>query len=96
VKVVEALTPERLAESVTLPGTKALSTPCELTFAMAVLLEVQVTCDEMLDLLPSENVPVAVSCVAMPAAPWPAAGVIASEVNVTGAVVCTTGVMGET
>src|SRR5882757_6269955 len=54
VKVVEALFPERLAESVTLPATKALSIPCELTVAMAVLLEVQVTCDEMLDLLPSE------------------------------------------
>jgi hypothetical protein len=73
-----------------------LSIPWELTFATAVLLEVQVTCDEMLDLLPSENVPVAVSCVAVPAAPWPGFGVIASAVNVTGAVVSTTGVKGVT
>jgi hypothetical protein len=83
VKVVEALFPERLADTVILPGAKALSIPCELMLAMAVLLEAQVTCDEISDLLPSENVPVAVSCVKVPAAPLPASGVIVNDDNVT-------------
>ena len=87
--MIEPIKPVPVAVIVALPAFSAETSPEPLTEAAAVLLELHETEPVMFWLLPSVNVPVAVSCRVVPGWTDGFAGVIAMEARAGGATVST-------
>ncbi len=77
--VAVAKIPLKLAVMMVLPAAMPVTIPILLTEAMEVLEELQATCSVMSEVVPFENVPVAVSCKVKATGRFELAGVIDKE-----------------